>query len=450
MAYDHYTECVTPDKYAGKFVGSTAMVLGVIASIIAGLFDPGAGVLGLILTAIGYCRWWLYGRLVCLGGDHCVIGLALGVYSQTNQSGLGKFDTDYGVNILPAPSTLQESIAEVAATNAVQGYLVADQGSAATVPANAARAQIETMYANYDYLGFTGEPESYEDLTGTAGQDGGQGVISKPEATALLIEPTPERWQASFVYVGSDHVLDANGVAQVCATLQPGLTSSSEPGWPKRAVVGEVTTDNQVKWESAGTPGVGTIEVEFEGAGVWDLYQALLIAAVLAGAAAVVGAIPGIGWLIMLLLILAALAVAGVGAAIGLGDTVTPAQDDPSIGVIHPGKDVLFVLGTWIYDSAHTGWNELHPVLLCQKIGEVDHAAVAAGDPWVSHPEFAHPDNLADVRGRMCELAKDGQRPTVKTDQEKPQNHWALHPWVDGCRQDDPPARGGGDPTHLT
>ena len=439
MAYDHYTKCVAPKDYSGPFVGSAAMVLGVLASIVAGLFDPGAGVLGLILTAIGYCRWWLYGRLVCLGGEHCVIGLALGVYSQTNQTGLGKFDTDYGVNILPAPSAITDTIADVASANHIQGYLLADQGAAATTPANASRAEIQAMYANHVNLGFSGEPETYEDLTGTVGQDGGQGVLSKSEATALMLAPTPEAWQAGFVYVGGDRVVDSYGIAHVSTTLQPSLTGSSDPNWPKFSVPGTITHDNQVTWESTGTPGVGTIEVEFEGSGVWDLYQALLIAAGIASAAAVVGAIPGIGWLISLLLILAALAVAGVGAAIGLGDTVTPAQDDPSIGVIHPGKDILFVMGTWIYDSAHTGWNELHPVLLCQTIGTVDHSAVAAGDPWVSHPEFGDPGLLDPIRTRMCELAKDGQRPSVKEAQERPANAWVLHQWVDGCEPAEAP-----------
>ena len=38
-------------------------------AIIAALLNPGALTLILILGAIGYCRWWLFGRLVCLGGN---------------------------------------------------------------------------------------------------------------------------------------------------------------------------------------------------------------------------------------------------------------------------------------------------------------------------------------------------------------------------------------------
>ncbi len=448
MAYDHYTKCVQPKDYSGPFLGSTAMVLGILGMIAAAVFDPGAVALAAILTAIGYCRWWLYGRLVCLGGTECIIGLALGVYNQSNQSGIGKFDTDYGVNLLLAPSQMGDTLPEVVADNIVQGHMLGDQGSTATVPANPAQAQIAAMYAAHDNLGFTGEPESYEDLTGTLGVDGGQGVLSQAEAAALGINPTPAAWQAGFVYVGGDQVTDSNGVVQTCITTQPGLTGSSAPDWPRFAVPGTVTHDNQVTWECSGAPGAGTIEVEFEGAGVWDLYVALLIAAPVAGVAAVLGAIPGISLLAWLLLILVGLL---VGAAVALSANATPAQDDPSIGTIHPGTDLLFVMGTWIYDSAHTGWNELHPVLLCQKLGPVPHADVASGDPWASRPDLGDPAKLSDTLGQWCALAKDGQRPATKTSQQQPENSWEIHPSVDGCRSgDDPPQGPHAGPAHRT
>jgi hypothetical protein len=445
MAYDHWTECVKPDKYSGPFLGSTAMVLGIFAAILAGIFDPGAVPLTLILTAIGYCRWWLYGRLVCLGGDQCIIGLALGVYNQSTQDILGKFDTDYGVNILPAPSQMGDQISAVVATNAVQGHLLGDQGATTTTPSNPSQAQIAAMYAQHDNLGFAGEPESYDDLTGTVGVDAGQGVLSAAQATALGIDPKPARWQPGFVYVNGDKVLDSNGGVQFCVSAQPGLTASSEPDWPKFTLPpGQHTTDNQVTWEAGGTPGVGTMEVEFEGAGVWDLYVALLILTPFAVAAA----IPGVGLFLFLLLLLIGLI---IGAAVALTANATPAQDDPSIGDIHPGKDVLFVMGRWIYDTAHEGWNELHPVLLCQKVGDqIEAADVVAGDPWANRPELADPMQLQDLLGRWCALAKDGQRPDTKQEQQKPQNGWGVHPTVDGCDPGGDPPRGGeGGLTHL-
>lgn len=33
------------------------------------------------------------------------------------------------------------------------------------------------------------------------------------------------------------------------------------------------------------------------------------------------------------------------------------------------GADILVVKGSWVYDSAHEGWNEIHPIKHCQTIG---------------------------------------------------------------------------------
>jgi hypothetical protein len=433
MAYGQYTKCVEPSDYSGPFLYSTAFYLALAASIVVGFFDPGAGVLGLIATGIAYCRWWLYGRLICLGGSRCIIGLALGVYNQTNQSGIGKLDTDYGVNILLAPSQLGDSIHDVATTNAVQGYFVRDQRST-MAPVNAAQAQLTTTFNDYSNLGFIGEPESYEDLTGTVGIGAGQGVLSTGEAAALGLEPTPAAWQANTFYEPGAQVFDSNGCVQNCTTYSAGLSGGTAPAWSE--TFGALTMDNAVQWSCAGAPGVGTIEVEFEGAGVWDLYVALLAASPVAAAAAVVGAIPFFGWLLALLLILVALAIVAIGAAIGLGDTTSPESDDPSIGVIHPGEDILFVMGHWIYDSGHQGWNELHPVLSCQKIGrKVRHADLAEGNPWAGQPEFSEPDRLQFRLKAMCKLAMNAQDPTTRSNQRKRENGWTLHPAVDGCAE---------------
>jgi hypothetical protein len=429
MAFAQYTKCVAPTGYSGPFLGSAAFWAALAASIIAGVFDPGAGVLGLLLTGIAYCRWWLYGRLVCLGGNHCVIGLALGVYNQTNQSGIGKFDTDYGVQVLLAPSLLSDSINEVGTTNSVQGFLVQDQRAAS--PPNPFQAAMISMYSNYSNLGFTGEPESFEDLTGTVGVGSGQGVLSAAQATAIGLQPTPPAWQANNFYVPGALVVDGNGCLETCTTYSEGLSGGTAPPWSE--TVGGLTMDNAIQWSCGGAPGAGTMEVEFEGAGVWDLYQSLLAAVPLAATAAVVCAIPVIGWVVCAILILIVLAIVAVGAVIGLNDTATPAGDDPSIGVIHPGVDILFVLGTWILDSAHTGWNELHPVLACQKIGTVPNKDLISGNPWASQPEFRNPARLKFRIDSLCGLTTEANDPATVNNQQQPQNQWTLHPTVDGC-----------------
>jgi hypothetical protein len=500
MAYVQYTKCCSPSSYSGPFLGSAAFWAALAASIITGIFDPGAGVLGLILTGIAYCRWWLYGRLVCLGGNQCLIGLALGVYTQNNQTGVGKFDTDYGVQLLLPPSQITDTIQYASTNNTVQGFLLKDQRST-DPPVNPSQADIVTMIQNYSNLGFTGEPESKGDLLT-------QGVLSTAEATALGLKDSGDfpGWQAGNFYLPGTVIVDSNGLLQRC-TVQ-GLSGNNEPGWSE--AVGGVTNDGYISWTCEGGLPVATMEVEFEGAGVWDLYQALLVAAPVAGAAAVVCAIPVIGWIACAILILIALAIVGIGMGIALGDTASPSQADPSIGVIHPGQDVLFVMGTWIYDSAHTGWNELHPVLHCQKIATVLHSDVASGDPWKTKTEvtfsgtcvtnnttveridgnlftnltigkniqigsgtfvigniangnqltlnssaglqlepvtwnsqspvsFDDPARVSALVTDFCGLATVANDPGTIAAQGNPENGWVLHPNVDGCTPAAPP-----------
>jgi hypothetical protein len=500
MAYAQYTKCCSPSDYSGPFLGSTTFWVALLASLAAGYFNPGAGVLGLILTGIAYCRWWLYGRLVCLGGNRCAIGLVLGVYNQSNQTGVGKFDTDFGVNLLLPPSKLNETIEQVGTVNTVQGYLLRDQ-STTDAPVNSSQPQILAMMNKYDNLGFTGEPEPVDDLLT-------QKVLSNAQVKALDLKSTGDfpGWQPGNFYLPGSTIVDSNGMLQT-ATVQ-GVSGSNEPKWSEKA--GGSTADGFTKWLCGGGLPVGTIEVEFEGAGVWDLYQALLAATPLAAAAAVTCSVPIIGSLACAILILIALAIVGAGIGIALGDTTTPDQADPAIGTLRPGIDVLFVLGTWIYDSAHTGWNELHPVLHCQKIGTVMSGDLATGNPWKSkvpvifggtcathefevtrqsgsqftnlapggevsigganfvinnivdenkltlttsagiqpgpvpwHAQaltnFETPDRVAAVLNDFCGLATDANSPGTIGAQLNPENGWVVHPTVDGCTPSAPP-----------
>jgi hypothetical protein len=502
MAYAQYTKCCSPNDYSGPYLWSAAMWAAAISAILVGIVDPGAGVLILIAGLIGYCRWWLYGRLVCMGGNRCLIGLALGVYNQNNQTGVGKFDTDFGVNLLLPPSKLYETIQEAGISNTVQGYLLRDQ-STLDAPVNPAQAQILSMMQSHDNLGFTGEPEPVSDLLD-------QGVLSQAEVSALGLKGAGDYpgWQAGNFYLPGSTIVDSNGLLQT-ATVQ-GVSGNNEPHWSEK--VGGTTDDNYTKWKCDGGLPVATIEVEFEGAGVWDLYQFLLAAVPIAGAAAVVCAIPVIGWVACAILCLIALAIVGIGTGVALGATTTPSDADPAIGTIHPGQDVLFVFGTWIYDSAHTGWNELHPVLHCQKIGTVTHADLATGNPWKTPvlvtfsgtcttngaavtrvlgnqftnlktggvifiggnkftiasvassdaltltvsagvtpgptpwnaqapATFDDPRHLSEVLNNFCGLATDANSPGTIATQSNPENGWVVHPSVDGCTPAAPPPR---------
>ena len=536
MSFTDHTQCVAPKDYSGPFIGSGGMTATIVIAILSAIFYPGALTLTLIAGGIGYCQWWLYGRLVCLGGDRCIIGLALGVYSQANAVGFfGKLDTDFSADILLAPSLLTDSIQDVAAKNKLQGHMIQDQRF--VVPANPLAGDMITMYANYSNLAFTGEAESPADLVGAAGQIdqdnnlniGGQGVLTPAQGDSLgLAAPgslnaqglvVPNFWQANTFHIPGDQVSDSNGNLQMCTTYSEGLSGASEPAWAglisisawslpapgtsfkftannSNAVgdtillsgfrtslffnkqlakvtavtstsitadvtplavgsetppvgsfneggsgltLGALTTDNAIQWSAQGPPpsGPGTFEVEFEGSGVWDLYQALLTALPAASFAAAVCWIPVVGWIICLIASLVALAIIGIGALIAQNDTPTVTV---SGGTIHPGQDVLFVRGRWVLDSAHTGWNELHPVIAAQKIGTVDHAHVGTGNPWLG-TDFADPVKLKTKLDAMCDLMAEATTTLTANNQAQPQNQWSLHPLVDGCTPATPPPK---------
>lgn len=527
---NQHTVCVPPSQYSGPFLGSAGMTAAIVGMIIAAFLDPGAVALIAILAGIGYCKWWLFGRLVCLGGNRCIIGLAMGVYDQGNQVGfLGKFDTDFSIDILLAPSLLTDGIQDVAAKNTVQGHMIQDQRFCAN-PVNPLQGDMVTMYNNFSNLSFTGELESPADIVGAAGQIdqdnnmniGGQGVLTPEQGDSLgLVAPgtlnaqglvVPNDWQSNTFHIPGDQITDSNGNLQECTPFSEGLSGNNEPTWtglltiskwattstansfvftannsnavgdaiilsgfrdslffnnqsalvtavtgttftatvtplavgsevPTSGSHGEsgsgltlrsLTMDDNIQWSAQGpsAPGTGTFEVEFEGSGVWDLYNSLLVASVPAAIGAVVCMIPIIGWLICLICTLVALAIVGIGALIAQTDSGP--DETVSGSAVHPGQDILFVMGRWVLDSAHSGWNELHPVISAQKIGSVTNANLITGNPWTG-TQFANPAALKRTLDAMCGLTNEAQSGSTKKSQSEAQNQWTLHPLVDGC-----------------
>src|ERR1700757_1187829 len=108
QTYNQYTKCISPGNYSGLYLGSAAMWAGVVVGLLLFIFiSPAGGILVLALTAIGYCRWWLYGRLVCLGQPNaCMIGLVLRIDPPEKKTGFDRLDTDYTLYLLPAPYSL--------------------------------------------------------------------------------------------------------------------------------------------------------------------------------------------------------------------------------------------------------------------------------------------------------------------------------------------------------
>ncbi len=212
-------------------------------------------------------------------------------------------------------------------------------------------------------------------------------------------------------------------------------------------------------------PKTAVFHAEFEGGGVYDLMLAVLAAlgwdAAATVAAVIICAIPIIGWIACLIisLIFAAItaAIVGVGIAVALNDQGNPNDVNPNLGNIEQGKDLLVVKGTWVYDSAHTGWNEAHPIKHCQRIGmwndtlpdgtPAPNKGPMTFDTWdeafKSIKDLVPPNTPVDVSTYIsfwCSAINDASDATTIANQSKPSNNWNVHPDVDGC---DPGDDGG-------
>ena len=81
-------------------------------------------------------------------------------------------------------------------------------------------------------------------------------------------------------------------------------------------------------------------------------------------------------------------------------------------------SDLLYVRGRWIFDSLHSGWNELHPIKACTRVGSWDGA-------W--------PADTVDLKERLDDAFDAAERDDIVLRQKQPEHQWHVHPLVDGC-----------------
>ncbi len=175
-------------------------------------------------------------------------------------------------------------------------------------------------------------------------------------------------------------------------------------------------------------PDTPVLHCEFEGGGIYDLLQAAKIMLALTTAATVACSIPVIGWIACAIIYIVAAIVGIVGVVVALSDKGSPSDVNAELTELHTndptgnGADILVISGTWVYDSLHDGWNEIHPVLHAQRIGT-----------WAGRWPFD-----AETSSRWCREIGEARGPLIATEQAKPENQWTVHPEVDGCE----PAQG--------
>jgi hypothetical protein len=147
MAYIHHTKCVDIADYSSmnEFVNAflqslLAMGIGVLL-IAMGMpwCIPFVLTVGGAMWIIAYCNWWLYGRLICLGGDQTCIGMLVSVEPPGNKTFPDSLDTDFSINLLLAtnPPKVDQATAEVSIP---YGFLIKEQAATIVLPFDGYRA----------------------------------------------------------------------------------------------------------------------------------------------------------------------------------------------------------------------------------------------------------------------------------------------------------------------
>jgi hypothetical protein len=92
---------------------------------------------------------------------------------------------------------------------------------------------------------------------------------------------------------------------------------------------------------------------------------------------------------------------------------------NPPGSISGPAATVVCVVGTWVFDSAHEGWNEIHPVKFVQALGTTSPSL--AGYSWDAS------------WGMQCGMLNAAGSVGTLSNQSLASNGWIIHPLVDGC-----------------
>ncbi|MBR1121746.1 hypothetical protein JQ628_09515 [Bradyrhizobium lablabi] len=220
--------------------------------------------------------------------------------------------------------------------------------------------------------------------------------------------------------------------------LAPGPLTDSEPEeeyWkaPQGHLVAENPEILNINKHYPDRKYVKFLHCEFEGSGIHDRLNALygIVATLLAALL-----IPGF-WIVSIILGLLLIFGKGIFGSKGQPGSGTPLDVGVNPGSLDGGA-IVVVAGSWIYDSGHEGWNEIHPVMACQVIGHLP------ADGWKgfvytdedTQLQFTLDtvDNVVRFREFWCGMLKGAQDAEDGGNRDDPANDWVIHPLVDGCK----------------
>ncbi len=143
MAFVQHTRCEPASGHStmNQYIQASleAGVFGVLTGlVVAASGHPLCGFIAAELTAFmwlaAYCQWWLYHRLVCVGGalasdpagDRNAVGVVITIEPPEEKSGFDAIDTDYSINLLVANAEPTDDRPTIEATTPY-GHLVAEQ-----------------------------------------------------------------------------------------------------------------------------------------------------------------------------------------------------------------------------------------------------------------------------------------------------------------------------------
>jgi hypothetical protein len=176
------------------------------------------------------------------------------------------------------------------------------------------------------------------------------------------------------------------------------------------------------------------LHCEFEGDGIRKLLDAFygVLAMLLLSLI-----VPGL-WIVAIIIALLAFLGGIVFGSPGEPGSGNPLDIDPNLGSLS-ARDVVVAKGEWIYDSGHTGWNEIHPIRDCQIVGHLQE-----GQGWTDFhftdlstgTVFAldTPANVEAFRDFWCGALKGAEDAEEGGNRTDPANDWGIHPLVDGCK----------------
>jgi hypothetical protein len=480
-----YTNCTDKADWKDSFpdaVGGAdiAGAVAAILAILAGILIPGAGVLlaaGVVLAFAATAEiirkvagWQLNTKLICLKNVQrrvftdpdpdriCVLGTVLDFEKVgEDKSGFENIDNDFGVNLFIAPFP----ISDIAVFDPDPAKL--------ELRMQALRRRMESspqgdLIQNPDAQPLVGDPEpgpgplmrkddptqpfgAMPALPAPPGFVGYKRGMMTSATYPTLIPVNVFFYPPSLVTI--DPVFQAiyDDVLASYVAGHPGVDPRTDPSLTL-AFLNKVNA--QFDFTKRDAP---AFHCEFEGSRIRDVYDALDFAHVECDTSGFWGfACDVLNFVISIFLGLPKLIAAAAAWANADDGNLSDAYDGAQ-GVIKLG-DSLLVRGRWVYDSAHSGYNEVHAVRTVQKtqLAPQDPTEfLAFREEWCNQmgkvpptpPPPRDPDNTPPDPDSNLPFTKP-QRDTYDA-QQRPENQWIYHPAIDGCVPPPPP---DSDPLH--